>query len=248
MSSQSRVIVITGGAGTLGVALAKRLLAEAATSVVLSDLNVAALQRALESLGAPRERVMAFAANVTDQAAVDALVAEAVRAFGSLDVMINNAGILPPNARMHNLGADDWERNIRVNLMGVVHGITSAVRVMREKEGGSIINTASVAGLTAWPYSAPYGATKAAVIHLTKIAAVEYAKDNIRVNCVCPGLFESTLVHQLPEAAVKAGAARHPLGPGTAQDVVGAFAYLASEEARWTTGTAVVVDGGYSAP
>ena len=111
-----------------------------------------------------------------------------------------------------------------------------------------IINTASVAGLTAWPYSGPYGATKAAVIHLTKIAAVEYVRHNIRVNCVCPGTFGSAMLEGLPEQAIETLAERHPMGLGTPDDLVGAYAYPASDDARWTTGTALVVDGGYSAP
>jgi len=163
-------------------------------------------------------------------------------------VMINNAGVLAPNARMHRLTAADWDRQIRVNLMGVVHGMTAAVRVMRAGGGGSIVNTASVAGLAAWTHSAPYCATKAAVIHLSKVAAVEYARDAIRVNCVCPGTFESGMSAHLPAEALGAIAARHPLGIGTPADLVGAYAYLAGPESRWTTGTALVVDGGYAAP
>jgi NAD(P)-dependent dehydrogenase (short-subunit alcohol dehydrogenase family) len=132
--------------------------------------------------------------------------------------------------------------------MGVVHGMTSAIRVMRGAGGGSIINTASVAGLTAWAYAAPYCATKAAVIHLTKVAAVEYAKERIRVNCVCPGTFESGMSAKIPREAMAGLEARHPLGFGTPADLAGAFAYLAGSESRWTTGTAIVVDGGYAAP
>jgi 3-oxoacyl-[acyl-carrier protein] reductase len=149
---------------------------------------------------------------------------------------------------MHNLSAKDWELTLRVNLMGVVHGIVAAVRVMRRSGSGSIINTASIAGLTAWTHSAPYGASKAAVIHLTKMAAVEYARDGIRVNCVCPGSFTSAMQAKVPPAALESVADRHPLGLGTPEDLVGAYAYLASDDARWTTGVALPVDGGYSLP
>ncbi len=105
-----------------------------------------------------------------------------------------------------------------------------------------------MAGLTAWSHAAPYCATKAAVIALAKVAAVEYARDGIRVNCVCPGTFRSGIHDGLPEDALDAIAARHPLGLGAADDLVGAYAYLAGDESRWTTGAALVVDGGYSAP
>ena len=106
----------------------------------------------------------------------------------------------------------------------------------------------SVAGLTAWAYAAPYCATKAAVIHLTKVAAVEYAKERIRVNCVCPGTFLSAIHEDLPQQALDTIAAKHPLGLGAAADLVGAYDFLVSDAARWTTGSALVVDGGYSAP
>jgi 3-oxoacyl-[acyl-carrier protein] reductase len=119
---------------------------------------------------------------------------------------------------------------------------------MRSQASGAIVLTASVSGLTAWSHAAPYCATKAAVIQLAKVAAVEYARDGIRVNCVCPGTFRSGIHAELPDQALDAIAARHPLGLGAADDLVGAYAYLASDAARWTTGTAMVVDGGYSAP
>jgi 3-oxoacyl-[acyl-carrier protein] reductase len=119
---------------------------------------------------------------------------------------------------------------------------------MRAQHAGSIVLTASVSGLTAWSHAAPYCATKAAVIQLAKVAAVEYARDGIRVNCVCPGTFESAIHADLPQEAIDAIAARHPLGLGSPDDLVGAYGYLVSDAARWTTGSAVVVDGGYAAP
>jgi 3-oxoacyl-[acyl-carrier protein] reductase len=119
---------------------------------------------------------------------------------------------------------------------------------MRAQASGSIVLTASVSGLTAWSHAAPYCATKAAVIQLAKVAAVEYARDGIRVNCVCPGTFVSGIHEELPQEAIDAIAARHPLGLGDAADIVGAYSYLASEGSRWTTGSAIVVDGGYAAP
>jgi 3-oxoacyl-[acyl-carrier protein] reductase len=119
---------------------------------------------------------------------------------------------------------------------------------MRRQGAGSIVLTASVAGLTAWSHAAPYCATKAAVIQLAKVAAVEYARDGIRVNCVCPGTFLSTIHEELPAEAIDAIAARHPLGLGTPADLVGAYTYLAGDASRWTTGAALAIDGGYSAP
>ena len=168
--------------------------------------------------------------------------------FGRLDVLISNAGVLSPNGRIHNLATEDWERAFRVNVLGAVNGIRAAVPVMRTQQSGSIVLTASVSGLTAWSHAAPYCATKAAVIQLAKVAAVEYARDGIRVNCVCPGTFRSGIHADLPPEALDAIAAKHPLGLGTAADLVGAYSYLASDASRWTTGSAIVVDGGYAAP
>lgn len=122
------------------------------------------------------------------------------------------------------------------------------MRRQGSERGGRIINTASVSGITPFPYASAYSTTKAAVIALTKVAALEYARDKITVNAVCPGTFLSPIHERLPDAAIKAMADRHPLGLGTAAQVVSAYVYLAGPDASWTTGTSVVVDGGYSAP
>jgi NAD(P)-dependent dehydrogenase (short-subunit alcohol dehydrogenase family) len=244
----ARTVVLTGAAGTLGASLARRFAAEHDTNLMVSDIDSDRLQETVESLAGLPAHVAARAADVADADAVNGLVSEAVERFGDLDVMLNNAGALNPNARMHNLTAADWDRTIRVNLMGVVHGINAAVAVMRRRGGGgAIVNTASIAGMTAWPYAAPYCAAKAAIIQVTRVAAIEYAADRIRVNCVCPGAFRSGIHDGLPDSSIEAMGDRHPLGLARPEDVVGAFAYLASDEARWTTGSAVVVDGGYTA-
>jgi 3-oxoacyl-[acyl-carrier protein] reductase len=245
-----RVVVITGAGGSLGGALARRFASEPDIDLVLSDVSAASLDATLATLDddGPRATVQTQLADVSDVEQVEAVVARATDGFGRLDVLISNAGVLSPNGRIHNLTTDDWERAFRVNVMGAVNGIRAAVPVMRAQRDGSIILTASVSGLTAWSHAAPYCATKAAVIQLAKVAAVEYARDGIRVNCVCPGTFRSAIHDGLPEQALDAVAARHPLGLGAPDDLVGAYAYLASEASRWTTGSAVVVDGGYSAP
>ena len=243
-----RVVVITGAGGALGTALARQFAGEPDTDVVLSDVSEAGLAATVEQLPAARGGMEMLLADVSDPAAVEAVVARAVDTFGRLDVLVSNAGVLSPNGRIHNLTIDDWDRAYRVNVLGAVNGIRAAVAPMRAQGWGSIILTASVAGLTAWSHAAPYCATKAAVIQLAKVAAVEYARDGIRVNCVCPGTFRSAIHEGLPEEALDAIDARHPLGVGAAADLVGAYSYLAGDDSRWTTGAAMVVDGGYSAP
>jgi 3-oxoacyl-[acyl-carrier protein] reductase len=248
MSQVRRVVVITGAGGTLGAALSQQFAGEPETDVVLSDVSARSLDATVDALSEPRGAVETLLADVGEIAEVEAVVGLAVERFGRLDVLISNAGVLAPNGRIHNLATEDWERAFRVNVLGAVNGIRAAVPVMRSQQSGSIILTASVAGLTAWSHAAPYCATKAAVIQLAKVAAVEYARDGIRVNCVCPGTFLSGIHEELPQAAVDAIAAKHPLGLGAAADLVGAYSYLASDASRWTTGSAIVVDGGYAAP
>ena len=242
-----RAVVITGAGGTLGAALSAHFAGEPDTDLVLSDISATSLETTVAGLpdGSEVETVLA---DVGDFAQVEAVVARAVERFGRLDVLVSNAGVLSPNGRIHNLSTEDWERAFHVNVLGAVNGIRAAVAVMRPQQSGSIVLTASVSGLTAWSHAAPYCATKAAVIHLAKVAAVEYARDGIRVNSVCPGSFESAIHGDLPPEAIDAIASRHPLGLGSVDDLVGAYAYLASEAARWTTGSALVVDGGYAAP
>jgi NAD(P)-dependent dehydrogenase (short-subunit alcohol dehydrogenase family) len=248
MGTDRRVVAILGAGGALGSALSQQFASEADTALVLSDVSAPSLAATTDSLpadGAPAETVLA---DVSDLDAVEAVVARAVDRFGRLDVLISNAGVLSPNGRIHNLTTADWDRAIQVNVMGAVNAVRAAVPVMRQQSSGSIILTASVSGLTAWTHAAPYCVTKAAVIHLAKVAAVEYARDNIRVNCVCPGTFVSAIHADLSQQAIDAIATKHPLGLGAAGDLVGAYSYLASDAARWTTGSAMVVDGGYAAP
>ncbi|MGA7420729.1 MAG: SDR family oxidoreductase [Acidimicrobiales bacterium] len=248
MGEEQRVIAILGAGGTLGAAISRQLASEPLTALVVSDISPSSLEATIGGLpdnGAPVETVLA---DVSDFGQVEAVVERARRQFGHLDVLVSNAGVLSPNGRIHNLSTEDWERAFHINVMGSVNAIRAAVPAMREQGSGSIILTASVAGLTAWTHTSPYCVTKAAVIHLAKVAGLEYAGDGIRVNCVCPGTFLSAIHADLPADAIDAIAAKHPLGLGTPADLVGAYSYLASDASRWTTGSAIVVDGGYSAP
>ncbi len=243
-----RVIAITGAGGALGAAISKRLANEPATDLVLSDVSARSLDATVTGLEATNGTVETVLADVSDFDQVQAVVQRATDQFGHLDAFISNAGVLAPNGRIHNLSTEDWERSFRINVLGAVNGIRAAVGVMRPQHSGSIVLTASVSGLTAWSHAAPYCATKAAVIQLAKVAAIEYARDGIRVNCVCPGTFRSAIHDDLPEEALDAIASRHPLGLGSADDIAGTYSYLAGDASRWTTGSAIVVDGGYSAP
>lgn len=246
--STRRVVAILGAGGTLGAALSRQFAGEPDTDVVLSDVSAASLDATVAGLPDCGAEVVTTVADVSEIADVEAVVGLATQRHGRLDVLISNAGVLAPNGRIHNLTTEDWDRSYRVNVLGNVNAIKAGVGAMRPQGSGSIVLTASVAGMTAWSHAAPYCATKAAVIQLAKVAAVEYARDGIRVNCVCPGTFLSAIHDDLPQEAIDAIAAKHPLGLGAAADLVGAYSYLASGASRWTTGSAIVVDGGYAAP
>jgi 3-oxoacyl-[acyl-carrier protein] reductase len=248
MAASRRTVVITGAGGSLGSALSRQFAGEPDTDLVLSDVSQASLDETLKTLPERRGELATLLADVSDVDQVHAVAALANETFGGIDVLISNAGVLSPNGRIHNLSTADWEKAFAVNVMGAVNGIRAVAPAMRAQKSGSIVLTASVSGLTAWSHAAPYCATKAAVIQLAKVAAVEYARDGIRVNCVCPGTFLSGIHADLPQQALDAIASRHPLGLGEATDLVGAYSYLASDAARWTTGSALVVDGGYAAP
>jgi 3-oxoacyl-[acyl-carrier protein] reductase len=245
---QRRVVAITGAGGALGAAISRRLAGEPATDLVLSDVSEPSLGATVAGLGDTTGTVETALADVGDVDQVRAVVDLAVERLGRLDVLISNAGVLSPSGRIHNLATEDWERAFRINVIGAVNGIRAAVPVMRSQRSGSIVLTASVSGLTAWSHAGPYCATKAAVIQLAKVAAIEYSRDGIRVNCVCPGTFRSAIHEGLPAGALDTIEGRHPLGLGAADDLVGAYSYLAGADSRWTTGSALVVDGGYSAP
>jgi meso-butanediol dehydrogenase / (S,S)-butanediol dehydrogenase / diacetyl reductase len=248
MGNQDRVIAVLGAGGSLGAALSHQLAGELVAGLVLSDISETSLATTMDGMPENAPPIETALADVSDFNQVEAVVAQAVERFGRLDVLISNAGVLSPNGRIHNLTTEDWERSFRVNVMGPVNAIRAAVGPMRQQKSGSIILTASVSGLTAWSHASPYCVTKAGVIHLAKVAAVEYARDGIRINCVCPGTFVSQMHADLPPAALEAIGAKHPLGLGSPNDLVGAYSYLASDASRWTTGSAIVVDGGYSAP
>lgn len=239
---------MTGAATGLGRAIALRFADEGAAAVCIVDVDVSGLEAVRDELRSLGATARSSEVDVSDGEALTAAVEAAGDAFGGLDIVVNNAGVLSGNARLHNVTTDDFRRVLDINVLGVFHGIKAAVGVMRPAGGGAIVNTASVAALTAWSHAGPYCASKAAVVQLTKVAAVEYAADNIRVNCVCPGTFRSRIHDGLPQAAIDDIAARHPVGRiANVDEIVGAFVYLATPESSFTTGATIVVDGGYSA-
>jgi NAD(P)-dependent dehydrogenase (short-subunit alcohol dehydrogenase family) len=240
-------IALAGAGGTLGSALAERLIKEGCAGLILGDIADKAASNLSDSLQRNDVTVLGTRLDVTSEESTKTFVATAVEQLGGLDVFISNVGVLSRSARMHNVELADLQRVLSVNVAGVFNGMKAATLHMRAHGGGSLINTASVAGVSAWAHASPYCASKAAVIQLTKVAALEYAKEGIRVNCVCPGTFRSAIHDGLPDEALQAIAERHPIGRlAYAEEMLGAFVYLASAESSFTTGAVIVVDGGYS--
>jgi len=242
--------VVTGAAGALGSSIASRFVSEGVAAIALVDIDsgpVRASAQALREQATGPLQIHEAVVDVTDHDEVLRHYSEISSAFGGIDVSVNNAGIVAPSGRIHNVSPEDFRRVLDVNLMGIFNTMKASIIAMRGAGGGSVINTASVAGFTNWTHNSPYGASKAAVIQLTKIAAGEYANDQIRVNCVSPGTFVTSFHDDLPDGAMDSVLARHPLGRfGETAEIASAYVYLASDQTAWVTGTNLVFDGGMS--
>lgn len=229
--------IITGGASGIGAAIADRLAAGGAMVAVL-DLNAA---------GTPH---FGIECNVADDASVRAAVDTAVREFGRLDVVVNNAGIGAQGDITANDDAE-WHRVLDINVLGIVRVSRAALPHLKNSPSASIVNTCSIAATAGLQQRALYSASKGAVLSLTLAMAADHIRDGIRVNCVNPGTVDTPWVSRLvdaspdPEAERSALGARQPHGRlVTAEEVAGAVAYLASPLAGSTSGTSLAVDGG----
>ena len=249
-----KVAVVTGAAGVIGAATI-HLLAERGARIVAVDRREQDLRSAIADLPASAEAV-AIAADVTDEDAVANYVRAAIDTFGTIDVFYNNAGIEGEVKPITDYPLAAFRRVIDVNVVGVFLGLKHVLAVMLKQNSGSIINTASIAGLIGSPQIAVYSASKHAVIGLTKSAAWECTGTGVRVNCVCPGLIESRMLSAIlqgrnggnepvpNEKIVERIPARRL---GRASEVASIVAFLASDEASYVSGAAYTVDGGRTA-
>ena len=250
-----KVVLATGTASGLG-AEAARQFAQDGARLVLVDLNGAALERVARQLRELGARVEVVPGDVSDPAVSKAAVGRAVAAFGRLDVLVNNAAIDPWNAKaLPDTSEEIWDQVIAVNLKSAYLFCRAAVPVMVAQGGGAIVNTASIAGITASAQESVYGISKAALIHLTKSIARDYAASNIRSNCICPGILEAVMTDRrvdmtgemLAQRSKRAGGLI-PMGrEGRYDEVARSILFLASDrDASYITGAALVVDGGYT--
>ena len=237
----NKVAVVTGAASGMGRATAIRFAKEGAR-VVIADLNSQGGELVVSEIAAAGGNAVFQRTDVTREADIEAMIDRAVRQFGRLDITYNNAGVLGALGYIEDIKAEDWDRTLAVLARSVFFGIKHSVKPMRKSGGGSIVSTSSLAGLHGVPGLPAYTAAKFAVVGLTQTAACELGKDNIRVNCICPGGIDTPLVAK----TIRPDAGRGmPLGRlGTPDDIADLVLFLASDESRWITGTAMVVDGG----
>jgi NAD(P)-dependent dehydrogenase (short-subunit alcohol dehydrogenase family) len=243
---EGKIALVTGAGSGIGRETAVRFAAEGA-SVAAADVRGASASETAAEIGAGATGIEL---DVTSAASIDTGISALIERFGGLDIVVNNAGVTIVGA-VTELDEDDWDRELDANLKSVYLMSRAAWPQLVARGGGAILSTASIAGLWAIPADAAYCASKAGVVMLTKCLALDGAKAGIRANCVCPGFTQTPMIEGYfaaqpdPEAARRFAVGRHPLGRiGTPRDIADAFVYLASDEAAWVTGEALVVDGG----
>jgi meso-butanediol dehydrogenase/(S,S)-butanediol dehydrogenase/diacetyl reductase len=249
MRFKDRVVLITGAGVGIGRATALRFAAEGA-EVAVNSLTPAHGQETLQRLQAAGGRGIYIQGDVSRDAEARRLVEESVKAFGRLDVLVNNAGIVLPG-RVDNTTEEDWDRTMAVNLKGVFLVSKYAVLQMRKNGGGVIVHNASVAATRGLKDRASYTASKGAVWALTRAMAADYLAENIRVNCVCPGTVETPSLERRiqafadPARAKAEFVARQPMGRlGQAEEIAAAILFAASDEAAFMNGATIAIDGG----
>src|SRR5215831_12502690 len=251
MRLKGRVAIITGAAAGIGRASAK-LFSQEGAGVVAVDLDRKGAEALADEIASDAGKAIAIAADVSQQAGALEIVRRTSEQFGRVDILFNNAGIVPPG-KIHETTETEWDRAMAINVKSVYLLCHEVVPLFLEQGGGVILNTASATALRSVPDRAAYSASKGAVITLTRSMALDYVKNNIRVNCLCPGTIDTpSLAQRLaafadPAEARKQFVARQPMGRlGTAEEVAQAALYLVSDESGFVTGTAFSIDGGFT--
>jgi len=237
---QGKVALITGGAQGIGLAIAQTFTDHGA-KVVIADLDQESAQKAAESLGGEATGV---ACDVRELEQVEAACQAAVTAYGSLDVMVNNAGITR-DATMRKMTGDDFDLVMQVHLRGTWNGTRTAAAIMREQGHGAIVNLSSISGKVGFIGQTNYSAAKAGIVGLTKAAAKEVAFKGVRVNAVQPGLIRTAMTEAMPQKAWDQKMAEIPMGRvGEPSEVASVVLFLASDLSSYMTGTVLEITGG----
>lgn len=247
MLFENQVALVTAAGAGIGRAIALRLAADGA-SIVVSDVNDEAGAETVSLIEAAGGRAAYKHANVADADHVSALVPFAIESFGRLDLAVNNAGVGAMPKPVQDVTAADWDRTINVTLRGTFMAMQAQVAHFLEQGHGSIVNIASLAGISATPNLTPYGAAKHGVVSLTRSVAKENAALGIRVNAVAPGAIETAALASLPAEARAGYTAEIPMKRlGRPEDIANATAFLLSDQAAFITGVVLRVDGGTEA-
>jgi NAD(P)-dependent dehydrogenase (short-subunit alcohol dehydrogenase family) len=246
-----KVAIITGGASGMGRA-SSLLFAQAGANVVVADLNEAGGEEVAKLASESGNEAVFQRTDVSVEADIEALVARAMESFGRLDIMFNNAGIGGAVGPLEDVSVEDWDRTQAVCLRGVFLGMKHAAAPMRAAGGGSIISTSSIGGLEGSAGMFSYCTAKAGVVHLTRCAALEFARDRIRVNCIAPGAISTPILFGIGgdnKEEVDSVLANFQAYPhvGQPEDIANAALFLASDAAAFITGHTLVVDGGATA-
>ena len=251
MRLKNKVVLITGGGSGIGEAMAKTFAREGA-KIAVTGRRKEELERVVKDIERNGGKALALPGNVTNEADVQIAVATTVKTFGRLDVLVNNAGNLFHAGPLHETSDQIWDETLDLFLKGTFRFIRASIPQMLKQGGGSILNVSTVAGMKAIPFfqAHAYQAAKAGVNMLTKSVAVEYAKQGVRCNCICPaGVLTPPVQEMLKDPQAKAlFESIHPMGRlGEPEEIAEAAIYFVSDESRWTTGSILSVDGGVMA-
>jgi len=242
-----KVAIVTGAASGIGRASAL-LFAEEGARVVIADWDEAKGEQVARDVKGKGGEAKFVKVDVSRAEDVETMVNAAVEGYGRLDVLFNNAGVEGEQAPTADCTLENFDRVIAINLRGVFLGMKYGIAAMLKTGGGSIINNASVAGLVGFTGIPAYSASKGGVIQLTKTAALEYAKEHVRVNAICPGVIWTPMVERFTSAGEEVRQALEAMEPvgrfGTAEEVARLALFLASEDSSFCTGAPFVVDGG----